>query len=171
MNITSFNQDARLFLEEVPRQQYDLIMGDAFNDFSVPYHLTTQEFNERVRLWLAEEGVYLVNMIDGVRGDFLRAYLYTLRQTFPYVYLAPASASWHESPRTTFVLIAANVPLDTAAFGHIDAGDGTSLFAQQLFTPAEVEALLTKDAPILLTDEYAPVDQMLAPVVRGEERE
>ena len=24
-------------------------MGDAFNDYSVPYHLTTQEFNERVQ--------------------------------------------------------------------------------------------------------------------------
>ena len=28
---------------------YDLIFGDAFNDFSVPWHLTTQEFNEKIK--------------------------------------------------------------------------------------------------------------------------
>lgn len=168
MGIVTFNQDARLFLEEPPTQRYDLIMGDAFNDFSVPYHLTTREFNERVKLWLADDGLYVVNMIDGGRGDFLRAYLHTLRQTFSYVYLAPTAASWQSSPRTTFVLIGSRRPLDEAAFQAIDAGDGEALLAGQLFSPANVEALLADGPVILLTDRYAPVDQMLAPVVRGE---
>jgi hypothetical protein len=40
--IRSFNQDARTFLMEWPdRQQYDVVFGDAFNDLSIPYHLTT----------------------------------------------------------------------------------------------------------------------------------
>jgi spermidine synthase len=143
-------------------------MGDAFNDFSVPYHLTTREFNERVKLWLEDDGLYVVNMIDGVRGDFLRAYLHTLRQTFPHVYLAPTAASWQSSPRTTFVLIGSRSPLDETAFQTIDAGDGEALLAGQLFSQTEVEALLASGPAILLTDQYAPVDQMLAPVVRGE---
>jgi len=168
MDILTFNQDARLFLEEPPIRPYDLIMGDAFNDFSVPYHLTTREFNERVKLWLEDDGLYVVNMIDGVRGDFLRAYLHTLRQTFPHVYLAPTAASWQSSPRTTFVLIGSRSPLDETAFQTIDAGDGEALLAGQLFSQTEVEALLASGPAILLTDQYAPVDQMLAPVVRGE---
>ncbi len=43
---------------------YDFIYGDAFNDFSVPWHLVTLEFNRKVRALLAPEGVYLVNLID-----------------------------------------------------------------------------------------------------------
>ena len=45
--------------------QYDFVYGDAFNDFSVPWHLTTLEFNEKVKELLnPESGVYLINVID-----------------------------------------------------------------------------------------------------------
>ena len=104
--IRSFNEDARVFLERVPDRQYRLIMGDAFNDYSVPYHLTTREFNERIKAWLADDGLYMVNLIDGPRRDFLRAYVNTLRQTFEHVYVVPAISSWRESPRVTFVILA-----------------------------------------------------------------
>jgi len=46
-------------------QQFDFVYGDAFNDFSVPWHLTTLEFNRKVRDLLAPDaGVYLINVID-----------------------------------------------------------------------------------------------------------
>ena len=79
-HIVTYNEDARMFLAREPARSYDLILGDAFNDFSVPYHLTTREFNDRVRAWLADDGYYVVNIIDGPRGRFLRAYAHTLRQ-------------------------------------------------------------------------------------------
>jgi hypothetical protein len=45
--------------------RYDFVYGDAFNDFSVPWHLTTLEFNEKVKSLLhPESGVYLINVID-----------------------------------------------------------------------------------------------------------
>jgi len=166
--IETYNQDARLFLEQEPAGAYDLIVGDAFNDFSVPYHLTTKEFNDRVRAWLADDGLYVVNIIDGATGDFLRAYIHTLRQTFAHVYLAPVSAAWRESPRTTFVLVATNAPLNPATFEQVSAGDGQPLFADRLLTPAQIDAIVSEGHLVLLTDAYAPVDQMLAPVFRGE---
>lgn len=44
---------------------YDFIYGDAFNDFSVPWHLTTLEFNRKVKELLnPDSGVYLINVID-----------------------------------------------------------------------------------------------------------
>lgn len=44
---------------------YDFVYGDAFNDFSVPWHLTTQEFDEKIKALLTpDEGVFLVNIID-----------------------------------------------------------------------------------------------------------
>jgi hypothetical protein len=87
--IVSFNEDARLFFARPPSMKYDLILGDAFNHYSVPYHITTKEFNDRVRVWLADGGLYVINIIDGPQGAFMRAYVNTLRQTFKYVYLAP----------------------------------------------------------------------------------
>jgi hypothetical protein len=44
---------------------YDFVYGDAFNDFSVPWHLTTKEFSEKIaRLVHPQEGIYQVNLID-----------------------------------------------------------------------------------------------------------
>jgi spermidine synthase len=166
--VVTTNQDARLFMQQPPRQQYNLIMGDAFNDFSVPYHLTTREFNERVRAWLAPGGLYLVNIVDGGQAGFLRAFAHTLRQSFPYVYLAPTSAEWRESPRMTFVLIASDTPLEAAALASITAEDGEARLAGQLFSEAELNAFLAEGEVVLLTDQYAPVDQLLTPVFRGE---
>lgn len=45
--------------------RYQFVYGDAFNDFSVPWHLTTREFQEHVSdLLEPEDGVFLVNVID-----------------------------------------------------------------------------------------------------------
>lgn len=165
--IRSFNEDARLFLERQPDSRYDLIMGDAFNDFSVPYHLTTVEFNRRVQTWLSEGGLYLVNIIDGPRADFLRAYVHTLRQTFDYVYLAPTQRGWRETPRTTFVVIASDSPLDQQRLASSTANSSLNL-STLLLSDAELDALLAAGRTVTLTDRYAPVDQMLAPAFRNE---
>ncbi len=167
--VVSYNEDARMYLKRPPTVRYDLIMGDAFNDYSVPYHLTTREFNERVAAWLAEDGLYMVNMIDGPRRDFLRAYVSTLQQTFAHVYVIPAVRSWRLSPRVTFVIIAGNQPLDLGLLAAMDADDGEALLHAMLLSPTEVAEILTEAPPVTLTDRYAPVDQMLAPVFRGEE--
>jgi spermidine synthase len=162
--ILTFNEDAGLFLQREPTEAYDLIMGDAFNDFSVPYHLTTKEFNDRVSAWLEDDGLYCVNIIDGPSGDFLRAFTHTLRQTFRYVYLAPTSQSWREAVRGTFVLIGSNAPLDLATLGTIDADSSEPLLAQQMLGEDGVNTVLATGRVVTLTDRYAPVDQMLAPV-------
>ena len=166
--IRSFNEDARLFLEREPDQRYDLIMGDAFNDFSVPYHLTTREFNQRVRAWLDQDGLYLVNIIDGPSANFLRAYTRTLRETFDYVYLAPTQAAWRETPRTTFVVIGSDSPLDMGRLAD-SAADGSALAIERLLLSGqELAALWAEGRAVVLTDRYAPVDQMLAPAFRNQ---
>jgi spermidine synthase len=54
--IRTFNDDARSFLMGWPDpKRYDIIYGDAFNDWSVPYHLTTVEFDV-LRALLASAG-------------------------------------------------------------------------------------------------------------------
>ncbi len=69
--------DARNFVEDRVRWNaeavkrgekpvlYDFVFGDAFNDFSVPWHLTTREFSEKIASLLhPTEGIYQVNLID-----------------------------------------------------------------------------------------------------------
>ncbi|MFQ5593197.1 MAG: fused MFS/spermidine synthase [Anaerolineae bacterium] len=166
--IVTYNEDARLFLQQPAIDQYNLVLGDAFNDYSVPYHLTTKEFNDRVKAWLASDGLYAVNMIDGPRGEFLRAYTHTLQQTFGYVYVVPTIAGWRESPRSTFVLIATDTPMTISEFEQINGGDGIPLLARRALSEQEIALILSEGRVVTLTDQYAPVDQMLAPVFRDE---
>jgi len=154
--ILTANEDARMFLERQPTGTYDLIIGDAFNDYSVPYHLTTKEFNDRVRAWLADDGLYVVNIIDGPWGHFLRAYIHTLRQTFRHVYPIFAIESWRRSSRSTIVIVASDTPLDREA---LEAS--SPLLTSQLLGEEEVDTLLAEGRVVTLTDRYAPVDQML----------
>jgi spermidine synthase len=157
--VVTYNEDARMFLQQEPDSHYDLILGDAFNDFSVPYHLTTKEFNDRVHAWLADDGLYVVNIIDGPWGRFLRAYIHTLRQTFRYVHPVFSIESWRHSPRSTIVIIASDTPLDRASVQAT-----APRLAEQLLTEDQVDVLLAEGRVVTLTDRYAPVDQLLIPV-------
>jgi spermidine synthase len=157
--VVTYNEDARTFLKRESTGRYDLVFGDAFNSYAVPYHLTTKEFNDRVRAWLADDGLYAVNIIDGPSGHFLRAYLHTLRQTFRHVYPVFSVDSWRQSPRSTIVILAGDTPLDLGAFQIVAPRSASRLVPQQ-----EINALLTKGPTVTLTDRYAPVDQMLLPV-------
>ncbi len=157
--IRTYNEDARMFLERTPDRAYDLVFGDAFNDFSVPYHLTTHEFNQQVHAWMAPDGLYVINMIDGPSGELFRSYVHTLRQTWRHVYAVMDVDSWRRATRYTIVIIASDEPLDR---------DGLAVhseeLAAQLLDEATLDALLAEDRTVLLTDRYAPVDQMLLPV-------
>ena len=166
--IVTFNEDARLFFARPPTMKYDLILGDAFNHYSVPYHLTTKEFDDRVHEWLASDGLYIINIIDGPQGELMRAYVNTLRASFKYVYLAPGMDSWRTQTRMTHVIVASDTALDVDALKSLDGGDGSVYFANALLSPEALQALLDEAPQVILTDQFAPVDNMLASVFREE---
>jgi predicted membrane-bound spermidine synthase len=68
--------DARNFVDDRLRENiqskrrneipvtYDFIYGDAFNDFSIPWHLTTYEFLQKTHDLLSDRGVFQANIID-----------------------------------------------------------------------------------------------------------
>lgn len=151
------HQDARQVLkDQVEPASFDIVFGDAFNDFSVPYHLTTLEFGQLVARALRDDGLYLANIIDGGKhGHFLRAFVRTLRQVFPHVAVIPSMSDWEHSERNTFVIVGSRQALDLS-------------YLPEPYRPVEEEALeayLAQGKPILLTDDYVPVDNLLAPVV------
>lgn len=148
--IEIIHEDARLALRERPKdERYDLVLGDAFNDISVPYHLTTKEFNEMVSDRLTDRGIYMVNLIDGRDYDFLRTYMVTLTKTFRNVGLMTVPGQPVQGERSTFVVLGSNAPLP-----RIPEIVGLDRL-QPFFHEKETEDL---------TDDHVPVDQLLAPV-------
>lgn len=58
--------DARLGLAALPEASADLVVRDAFLDAAVPEHLRTVEFCLLVKEILRPDGVYMMNVADGV---------------------------------------------------------------------------------------------------------
>jgi spermidine synthase len=160
--IRSFNEDARTFLIEwKDSQKYDLVFGDAFNDLSIPYHLTTVEFNRIVEQRMKPDGLYLVNVIDKFTdGEFLKAYANGLRAVFPHVYLFGRGTEFQPFDRNTYVLMASRQPIEpaftTIAAAESDADRTVPLDRETL------DAYLKSGRALTLTDDFAPVDQLLA---------
>lgn len=162
--VRTFNEDARLFfIEKQPEKQFDIIYGDAFNDLSVPYHLTTLEFDRKLRRSMKDDGILLTNIIDNYHtGEFLAAYLRTLRASFEHVYLLGLGKAWEGTGASTYVAVASPKALDLNAFRNF-VGPTTKL---QKYTGVMDDAMLNEylggGRQIVLTDDYAPVDNLVA---------
>ncbi|MBI4319921.1 MAG: fused MFS/spermidine synthase [Chloroflexi bacterium] len=169
--IKTFTEDARMFFERNSfGQKYDLVMGDAFNDLSLPYHLTTLEFNEKVKKALQPDGFYMVNVIDSYKkGEFMRAYINTLKLTFPYVYLFGLGTSWEWEGSSTYIVLAGASALDLEDYRQFVTSNGRSYPSDTIMPDEQLSEYLRSGRQIILTDDYAPVDNLMAPrfVERG----
>ena len=147
--------DARMSILDEPSGAYDLVVGDAFSSRSVPWHLTTSEFLAEVRRVLRPDGVYALNLIDGGELGFLRAELATLEAVFDDVVVVanPGQTSGN------FVVAASPARLPLEALRRRAAAAGAEVIDA---------ATLTDGAPIL-TDDFAPVDQLIGSTPRDDE--
>ncbi len=162
--IISYNEDARMKIPRLPHDKYDLVVGDAFNDLSVPYHLTTKEFNEDVAALLKEDGIYVANVVDERQdGRFLRSFASTLKETFDYVYVIRGDSNWDSPSRHTYVIAGANQPF-TAYDLNSAANRAGRASTTELMPGADFALWLKEDPGVVLTDDYVPVDNMLAPL-------
>jgi predicted membrane-bound spermidine synthase/Tfp pilus assembly protein PilF len=173
--IRTINLDARNYVDQLlqqehaagPPKRYDFIYEDAINDYSVPFQLVTKEFNEKIAQLLTDDGLYLVNLIDTYEnGQFAGAVLCTLEQTFPCVQVI-SNRTHLPSLRDTFVVVASRQRFDAAALLA-----GRSRQRQfWLLDDTEKAHLRSQCGDLILTDDYAPVENLLAPVVRQGARE
>jgi spermidine synthase/MFS family permease len=166
--VVSYNQDARLVLAGFQDgRKYDLVFGDAFNDISVPYHLTTFEFDRNVRQLLRDDGFYLMNVIDRFNGGgFLASVVRTLREVFPHVHLLAAGEPWRSpsSSPSTYVVVAGASPLDLQRLDQVQAQGVAGRRLGQVMPQDAMEEWLRQAPSVLLTDDYAPTDNLLAPL-------
>ncbi len=133
----------------------DVVIGDAFGSLSVPWHLTTAEYVGDVARLLRPDGWYVVNVIDYPPLRFTRAEVATLRRQFDSV----AVVTLPERYKTggNFILVAGNGPIDGP--GIVAAARALELEAV-VMVGSELDAFVG-DAQVL-TDDFAPVDQLLA---------
>lgn len=171
--IETDNLDARMYLSRRAQgKSFEFVFGDAFNDFSVPYHLTTVEFHRLLKSRMSADGVYALNIIDDARyGQFLSSMVRTLQAVWTHVYVAPGAASFVPG-RNTIVLIATDKDLDPIAWrGTMSpAAQEAQMSAEeyarltQLVPQADISAFLNGHPVPPLTDAFAPTDRYLAPV-------
>lgn len=199
--IHPIHMDGRQFVREKAKKgHYKLVMQDAVNDLSVPYHLLTKEYNEAVKATLAPEGAYLLTIIDSMeKGQLWRAAMYTMLESFKYVEILDPSG-FHDDEgrpntkgRHVYVIYGADHPL---ALGDVRAVTKefnlrASLLLLPFADPAipgseyfrmaatmvrerkifshkmdqqELEGYLQKGPKLILTDQYAPVDNLMGKV-------
>jgi spermidine synthase len=153
-------EDARLGLGRLADDSRDLVLGDAFGGVSVPWHLTTRETVREVARVLTAEGVYVINLLDYGPLAFARAEVATLTDVFDHVALATEAETLTQGDEAggNLVLIASDDPFDVASIGADIVERGAEW---DVITGAELAAW-TGDASVL-TDDYAPVDQLLTP--------
>ncbi len=159
--------DARTAIRRAPDDAFELVIGDAFGGISVPWHLATLEFQRDLSATMTDDGVYVANVVDHGPRDFLRAYLATIGEEFAHVALLGEPDRL--GPRDqhgggNFVIVASHAPLDGETLQERIARGGT----ERVVTGAELERFVGS-APVL-TDDDAPVDQLLTPLPTPAQR-
>lgn len=143
--------DARTSLRELPDDSADLVVGDAFGSRSVPWHLATREFLADVDRVLRPDGLYVANVIDRDPFAFLAAQAATVAAVFGGTGLLAPAGHLEPGRGGNAVLVAG--PVDLAAVRVREPG---------VVLDAAATAAFAAGAPVL-TDDRAPVDQLLTP--------
>ena len=146
--------DARIGIRSVATDSVDLVVGDAFSDLSVPWHLTTREFVAALDRVLRPDGVYVMNVIDEGDQRFLRAEVATLREQFAFVAAISWPATFEAGALANTVLVASHRTLDAGALAAAVAQRGAVVLTGGELTDFAGGAEV-------LTDDHAPVDQWL----------
>ncbi|MFF5080328.1 fused MFS/spermidine synthase [Actinoplanes sp. NPDC000266] len=150
--------DARVAVAAQETAAYDFVIGDAFGYLVVPWHLATKEMAQDIARVTRPSGLYVQNVIDYPPNRFIRAEIATVAAAFPHVAVIAPQDALDGKAGSNFVIMASKseLPLDAVR----------SRLATQAKEPVTVLAGAPLDAFVddarVLTDDYAPVDQLLA---------
>ncbi len=164
-NISTLVGDGRMSLNKIS-DKYDLIFEDAFNSFiSLPWHLTTEEFDQLAKSRLKKGGIYAVNFVsatDGDNGVFFQSMLKTFKSVFPNTYVfSTGELSYY--PQSVVLLGINSDTHEKVDILKIEAGllKNGSWLADHLRDSSD----FTDDKGIVLTDNFSPVERLMIPVM------
>ncbi|MET8359403.1 fused MFS/spermidine synthase [Micromonospora sp. NPDC005171] len=149
--------DARMLVAGEPTDSRDLVVGDAFGHLVVPWHLATREMAADVRRVTRPGGVYVQNVIDYPPLRFIRAELATVAAEFGHIALIAPPEALAEEQGSNFLIVGSDAPLPLEAVRArlAEVDPKVSLLSGAALTDFVGGAMV-------LTDDYAPVDQLLA---------
>lgn len=142
--------DARVEMLDLKSDSADVVVGDAFGNLTVPWHLATTEWAEEVERVLEPGGLYALNVVDRPPLDLQKAEAKTLLEVFPHVRIV--SLGFSERPAGgNAVLLASDRPIPPAA--------GTEGSETTTLSPEAVASFA--GSAQALSDDYAPADQLI----------
>jgi spermidine synthase len=157
--------DGRLAVDDLADDSADVVVGDAFGSRAVPFHLATEEFLGDVARVVRDDGIYVANIIDGPDERFLRAEAATIAEVFEHVVVVrgPGIVTGRNG---NSVVVASASPLNVESLAQrlatdADPGEGPDpdRTVGEILTGDELRRYL--DGATILTDDYAPVDQLI----------
>lgn len=143
--------DARLSMREVPTDSADVVVGDAFGHRTIPWHLMTTEWLEEVKRVLRPGGIYALNVIDFPPLELVKAEGATLLDSFRDVRVVAVRGVNGQPVGGNEVFFASDRTMPKAT--------GSTARGATTYVRSDVESLVG-DAEEL-TDDYAPVDQLI----------
>lgn len=164
--IRTYNEDGRWFVMNC-KDKYDVLFIDAYNDLSIPYHLTTKEFAQSLKNIMNPGGILLTNIIDNFqKGAFLPSTIRTLREVFgeDNVHLISISRDFDKIGSATFIVMTGRDKLDIKDYDSF-ARNTLGKDAISAVVPENlVDNFMKRSYSVVLRDDYAPVDNLIAPV-------
>jgi spermidine synthase len=164
-------QDGRLFLAR-SQGQYDVILIDAYYSDAMPFHLATKEFFELAQRKLTPNGIVVANLISAVTGrsgQIARSIIKTQRQIFPQTYVFAARRPDNVSTETIQNVIVISTKdkqrVDIKEIVKRAAALDRGLFPDTIqdIAIAYYDGPLNEQEVPVLTDDYAPTDNLLHP--------
>lgn len=159
-NVQAHAEDARRFLRTQKDKRWDLIFGDAYNGIrAIPSHLVTQEFFQLISDRLSPEGVFVMNVISAVQGDraeLLASVLATMKKVFPHVEVFGVGGSL-KAAQNVIILASHQNWREVITERSYPASSW-----QKMMVSTHVPAHMLPQKGQVLTDDYNPVDAIIA---------
>jgi spermidine synthase len=163
--------DGRAVVRALPKTEtFDVVLMDAYRTRSVPPHLVTREFAASVAARMSENAVYLSNVIDrSTTPSLALSVAKTLAETFPAVDIWVAGGE--QEAMTNYVVAAwktrgsAHRPeRESLTASVMNAGETvrSSSVAWRRLDAATAAAVWPRACAVVLTDDWAPVDRLIA---------
>ncbi len=164
--LKTFVIDGRSFLKE--ERKYDVIVLDAYSKTYVPFHMMTLEFFQEIDEHLNPEGVIVSNLISSLIGDtseLLKAEVNTIGKVLPQIYLFPTKSK-QLSLVQNIILVATKQSIRITQDILIQASENHPVKSIPLnsYVNNLHEEELASESELVLTDNYAPAEDLLNPI-------
>ncbi|HLY65991.1 MAG TPA: fused MFS/spermidine synthase, partial [Chloroflexota bacterium] len=166
-NLNAIAEDGRYYITTTGKK-YDLIGIDAYRQPYIPFHLTTKQFFQEVRDHLTPNGVAVINAgrteTDYRLVDVIGS---TMKAVFPNVFVIDLP-----SPQINSIVVGTNQPAQLAYFAANAAGL-TNPVLRQVTSTALTQGRVREvtSAPVVFTDDWAPVEKVIDEIILGYARE